>query len=305
MIDLVEEMYACTQKDVAVFQKFLLDYENYNNTLFYFVEGKDFCYYNPRIIKHTNGYDLMHYVCGGKQQVIGVYELIKNKIKCIDENKILYFIDKDFGFNINMLPCDIYITDFYSIENFYLSKNIVKRILTEFLEIDIHTHNFKVAMEYFDKCYNEYSIFGKKINSFFYTIRFFEIKNKLKRTDFKVKLTKFLLNNSLSEYKFKEYDFNDFMLEYKLKFEIDESEYAKNLMLFSEEDHSNFRGKFEVEFLKNFLTLVKESIILGTDGFEKEEFCKVDFNNETMKLFSEYAYTPESLIDYLTKYSDI
>ena len=230
MSNLVEEMLASTSKDVAVFQKFILDYNNYNNTLFYFVEGKDFCYYNPRIQKYINNFEITHYKCGGKKHVIGVYELIKNNIKYNNGNKMLYFVDKDYGFNNELISNEIYVTDLYSIENFYLNKDTIKRILTEFMEIDIHTQNYKMAMFYFEKCYDEYSIFGKNINAFLYTVRFYEKERKLKRTDFNIKFSKFLLNKSLPCYKFKEYSFKDFVEEFNLGFEVNES-YKQSTLL--------------------------------------------------------------------------
>lgn len=300
MTNLVDEMLKATQKDVAVYQKFILDYSEHSNTLFYFVEGKDFCYYNPRIIEHCKGYDIMHYICGGKEHVIGVNKLIKKNVKCTDSNRILYFIDKDYGLNIDTISKEIYVTDFYSIENYYLNRETVKRILTEFMEIDVHTENFHKAMDFYEKSFDAYSIFGKSLNAFIYTVRMFEKENCIKRTDFNQKrFNSFLSNNSIENYSFNEYTFEQYKAFFNVSLEIEEEQYISNLSKFSKTDHSNYRGKYELAFLNSYLKLIKSNINSETNGFKKCNLCSIDFNCETMKLFTNYAMTTESLICYL------
>lgn len=300
MTNLVDEMLQATKKDVAVFQQFILDYKEHTNTLFYFVEGKDFCYYNPRIKLYCKNYDIMHYICGGKEHVIGVNELIKKNVTCIEGNKILYFIDRDYGLNIDSIDKGIYVTDFYSIENYYLNKKTVERILTEFMEIDVHTENFHKAMDFYEKSFKEYSNFGKNLNAFIYTVRVFEKENCLERTDFnRKKFNSFLNNNSIVNYSFNEYSFKQFKELFDISFEIEEDRYTSNLLKFSILDHSNYRGKYELAFLKSFLNLIKSNIKAETNGFKKCDLCSIDFNCETMKLFTDYAMTTQSLINYL------
>lgn len=287
-------------KDVAVFHKFILEYSNFNNTIFYFVEGDDFCYYNPRVKKIINDKDIRHYKCGGKEQVLGVNRLIKNnKVNLSNDNKILYFVDRDYGINNEEISDDIYITDLYSIENYYLNENTIKKILMDFFEIDINTKNYNLAMHYYEECYKKYSLFAKYLNAFIYSIRIYEKENHLQRTRLDTKLSKFLIKEDLINYEYKKIDFNLFKEVFSIDFQIEEEHYIENSRFFSISNHFNFRGKYELEFLKSFLYLIKTNITSGTNGFEKSNICKTDFKCETMKLFSDYAYTSNSLIDYL------
>lgn len=296
--NLVEKMIKSTEKDVAVFQKFILEYNNYNNTLFYFVEGEDFCYYNPRIKNYSNSMNYINYRCDGKHNVIGVNNLIKEKLTIENNNKLMFFVDRDYG--LDDVPENIYVTDFYSIENFYLTEETVRNILENFIEINKHTNNYSLCLDYFKKTYTEYSKFAVKINTFYYTVREYEKIYGCPRTNFRtIKFNKFIENNSIDNFSMSDLSYKELLEKYNIKYSIDEVQFKKNSLLFNENNHYNFRGKFELEYLKWFLNNIRMAIKDGLFNFDKDVVCNYDFHVDVMKVLSEYAFTPTSLKDYI------
>ncbi|MCI8759974.1 MAG: DUF4435 domain-containing protein [Clostridia bacterium] len=296
--DLYQTMIESLGKDVSVFQKFVLENRKYKDTLFYFVEGEDFCYYNPRIKQYSKSTNHIDYSCDGKKNVIGVKKLIEKKCKIKQNNKVKFMVDKDY--NLEKIPKGIYITDYYSIENFYLNEETIKQVLENIMEVNKNSNNFTLCLKYFKKTYEEYSQFAIKLNAFFYTIRVYEKKRKKPRADFNLKkFSYFVKNTSLDKFEMKEITYEQLIKDYKIEYNIDIEECNQNISLFKSKDHSNFRGKFELEFFKYFLNTVRNAIINGEYGFDKSIVCKYDFYTDTMKMLSQYAYTPKSLIDYL------
>lgn len=296
--DLVQQMIKSTGKDVAVFQKFMLEYKDYNNTLFYFVEGEDFCYYNPRIKNYSNSMNYINYRCDGKNNVIGVNNLIKEKLTIENNNKLMFFVDRDYG--LDDVPQNIYVTDFYSIENFYLTEETVRNILENFIEINKHTNNYNLCLEYFEKTYTEYSKFAVKINTFYYTVREYEKINGCPRTNFRtIKFSKFIKNDSIDNFSMSDLSYEELLKKYDIKYSIEEAHFKKNALLFNENNHYNFRGKFELEYLKWFLNSIRISIKDGLYNFDKDLVCNYDFHVDVMKILSEYAFTPKSLKEYI------
>ena len=92
MSNLVYKMEESTRKDVSVFQKFILENKYMNNTLFFFVEGNDYCYYYPRIKKNSFYDCFKSYKCEGKKNVIGVRNLINKAYHEKTSNTLFYFV---------------------------------------------------------------------------------------------------------------------------------------------------------------------------------------------------------------------
>lgn len=90
---------------------------------------------------------------------------------------------------------------------------------------------------------------------------------------------------------------------YNVDYKIQEIEFKKNMILFDENNHNNFRGKFELEFLKWFLSTLRIEIKNGNLNFQKQIVCNYDFNMDIMRVLSKYAYTPDSLLEYIVLHS--
>lgn len=88
-----------------------------------FVEGYDMPYYAPRVntFSDTRGIFIN---CGGKKGVIAAYEFIAAK-PAYSTYKTLYFVDKDYDDN-SSLSERIFVTDGYSVENYYASDTAIR-----------------------------------------------------------------------------------------------------------------------------------------------------------------------------------
>lgn len=296
---LVEDMLESIENDTSAYSKFILDYKKYENATFYFVEGEDFFYYNKRIKKYSKSKKHRNYSCGGKKNVISVRNMIANSnIKLDSNNKIMFFVDRDYNFD--SLPEDIYTTEWYSIENFYLTKELIKKVLENYFCLNEDDTNYIKALEVFDKLYKEYSKVAKKLNIFYYTVRECEMIQGKTRTDLnKIPFYKFIMQNGLEKFKMKEFSYCELAKMYEISCELNEELLNKNEHIFCESNHYNFRGKFELEFLKYFLDLIRRAMKDGKCGFVKIKVCGYDFKTDTMNILSEYAYTSESLKEYI------
>ena len=298
--ELVNKMSKSAKKDVSVFHKFLLEYRKQKNTLFYFVEGEDYDYYNLRLKTNINHKNIINYSCEGKKNVIGVRNLIKEKLIIENNNSLKFFVDKDYG--LDLIPNDIYVTDCYSIENFYVREDVIFNIIENILMVNKGSKNYKKCRKFYKTTYAEYSKFAKWMNTFFYTVREKEKIIGFKRSNFnQFKLTKFMESRNLVDFKMNIISFKELLDKYQIEFDIEEAAFKKNYILFDEDNHANYRGKFELQYLKWFLNSLRESISSGTNGFSKRRTCKYDFSTDCMLLLSSYAITPDTLIEYILK----
>ena len=211
----------------------------------------------------------------------------------------MFFVDRDY--NLDFVPEDIYTTDWYSIENFYLTTDLIKKVLENFFRLNEDDNNYIKALEYFDILYKGYSRIAKKLNVFYYTVRECEKLQNTERTKFsKVSFHKFIENNKLKGFKMIEYSYDELSKMYEISCELNKELLVKNEYIFSENNHSNYRGKSELEFLKNFLNLINRAMKYGSYGFEKNNVCKYDFQTDVMTILTDYAYTSKKLVEYIS-----
>ena len=97
--------------------------------IFLFFEGKhDFKYYSARVSPYIGDREYGVFHCNCKDNVIKVQEIIANQSAHKNDKINLYFVDKDYDDNEN-IPNDIYVTEGYSIENYYFTDMAIKRML--------------------------------------------------------------------------------------------------------------------------------------------------------------------------------
>lgn len=110
-------------------QKYLLVKNNGN--IICFVEGKyDVDYYLGHFRHHFGEYfELLE--CKNKKNVLKAYDTFYSSDH--SNVKMGFFVDRDFDDNHYSMP--IYVTDVYSIENYYCSVEAVKRLLKYALKI--------------------------------------------------------------------------------------------------------------------------------------------------------------------------
>lgn len=117
----------------------------------FFCEGNDDEKYYSSAIEKNSQYgrdNIKSYSCGGKDEVIKLEKQIVS-IEAYSNEKVLFFVDRDFDDNTN-ISTNIYVTNYYSIENYYASTNTFKEILKYEYNIGENTEDFNNAVSSFN-----------------------------------------------------------------------------------------------------------------------------------------------------------
>ncbi|MGL5616201.1 MAG: DUF4435 domain-containing protein [Sarcina sp.] len=269
--------------------------DDLENNIFCFYEGKDAQYYLPRIrFVDNNNCDIHEYHCGGKEKVLEVNKIIKEKCK-IDNCKILFFVDKDFNDN-SYIESDIYITPYYAIENFYIKDNVIKDFLSAELQINMNgdenaKKDYITALEIFferrQKCIDEILLLNA-----WYSLQIKRGEKIDTKPDLKnIKEYKNLFSSiSLGELKEKTINYID----------IEEKDLSTEINRINKKPLENIRGKYFMEFLHDYLIYItsKEPSLNGIFTKRRKISHTVGKDN-LISLLSQYAETHNSLKTYL------
>jgi hypothetical protein len=260
----------------------------------------------PRIKRFTDKYHPIK--CGGREKVLAVQQLIANHTE-YDRYKKAFFIDRDF--NAPLLPAfsSIFETPCYSVENFYISIAVFKEILTN--EFHLSEVTDKVI---FDNCV---SIFSARQAEFHQAICLFnawyacliDLKNSIgTQTGVKLgdKFPKKFIEFTLKSVK-SQYDITTIQSLFPTATQVETEKLHAKVLIFQHcEHHKVFRGKYELEFLIEFLRLLLKDAVTPKVIFKTKTKLNFAFgdasglnNEQVINIFSGYAETPESLIEYL------
>jgi Protein of unknown function (DUF4435) len=304
----LEELRQSKNKPQVAFNEFMLSTRAFSAHLFCFFEGKDNAYYVPRVKQFTAKYHPIK--CGGREKVLAVQQLIANHTE-YDRYKKAFFIDRDFNAPLQPAFSSIFETPCYSVENFYVSIVVFKEILTN--EFHLSEVTDKVI---FDNCL---SIFSVRQAEFHQAICLFnawyacliDAKNATGAqtgVNLEDKLPKNFIEFTLKIVK-SQYDLTTIQLLFPNATAIETDQLKTKLLLFQDcEQHKVFRGKYELQFLIELIRLLLKDaaspkIIFNTKtklNFAFGDASSIN-NEQTINIFSGYAETPESLIEYLKK----
>jgi len=269
-------------------------------------EGEDEKYYSIRI-SNLCSLDWVGINCGGKSKVIGLREKIRQSEAYSNKN-VLFFIDHDFDNNDKARNFkDTYITPCYSIENFYFSEEVFKKILkSEFNigEYDEDNTCYRNAIESFKKVKIDFINAITDFNNLIYFLRKKEVAGEL--------LTNLNINNidindlvgisiSSVEKKYNITEYRNIFPELPENLQIDLNYSIDYFQDRCKEKY--FRGKQNLEFLRVFLTALKQDRgsktnrkIFREKGRVKLQLSKANIVSE----LSQYADTPVCLQEFLT-----
>ena len=132
---------------VSTLHKFLTHYDPNSGRVFAFVEGDaDEVFYRAQIQKYVSDQRQIYvYNCEGKKGVCSAYEDITARYPTCQ--RVLFFLDKDLDDILGATwPSDprIFTTEFYSIENYIVNKDVLQRYFMDFvkirrIEVDLET----------------------------------------------------------------------------------------------------------------------------------------------------------------------
>ncbi|MDD4156398.1 MAG: DUF4435 domain-containing protein [Candidatus Cloacimonetes bacterium] len=300
--DLKELMLKKASSAVAVYHKIVNSYNNYDNALFYLVEGEDFYYYQSRIVTYSDYSDteIFYFPCDGKENLIEARKLIKN-IQFKENQRMCYFVDRDYG--LHKTPPDVYVTPNYSIENFYCCKECFQKVLINLLTIHYNSNDYIECIKLYDKNLNEYHKITVPLNILAYSIREYEKIHSLCRVDLsKIKFHHLIEDDNFETFKIKAFQQEFFIGILNFNNVIDEIQFRKNSLLFSGDSQDKLRGKYEMYFLKWFLSKLKTIVTDGNGKISPHRYANFNFEVNLLQVLSPYANTPNSLIEYIQKY---
>lgn len=297
-----ENRYGAT----VIFTKFILLKSKHNTSLFCCFEGDDSKYYGWRIENILNfETDNLHFFnCGGKMEVLRFYQIV-NKNEYYKEVKLAYFVDKDFDESIiEKYKQKIYETPCYSIENFYTTIMAFKRILKSEFNIDECDDDFQKCLDIFINRQKEFHEKMTLFNAWLFCHRDLSKSDKTPRlnlSDFNLKrlIPKINLMEVVGDYDKKTiahlFPEASIISDEVLESKIDE---LKKL-----DPQVYFRGKFEIDFLYNFIEAIKSELKKPDGVIKKRNGVHINISKKNMiSELSQYADTPDGLKKYLAKF---
>lgn len=293
---IVDQLRQAREESANVaYMDFIKHIKSDRDGLFCFFEGKDSPYYRPRILEcfQGNNYPIR---CSGKNQVLKVYSLIKNH-KEYDNYKKVFFVDRDFDLPIGNI--DIYETPCYSIENLYTNCLTFAEVLKNEFGLSEASQDFDNCIQQFVNLQKEYHESTALFNAWYSCVKRkrsctgqdagVTLQNSLPRTMVTISL------GGISS----DYDLEKIKAHYPNAIEVTQSEVEEKLLEFNSLNRGLvFRGKYEFDFLMKILNeLIVDSKTNKAFISSPIKYCINP--SQSISQFSQYAYTPPCLTDYI------
>ena len=210
----------------------------------------------------------------------------------------------------------IFETETYSIENLYVTKKSFGNILENIFQISSEKETTKETFQTYVKLYaqrqKEFHEASLLLNSWYACViehgiqtgkrqpSVLQEKSIFKRKDGSNGGKNHLnfIHFNLKEIK-KEYDIAKIEATFPNVVAIEKEVLEQKITEFSKREHYKiFRGKFELQFLVRFIKLMLQDDmqIMHNSPIGDARYLK---NENALRLFSEYAETPQNLLDYL------
>ena len=301
----IQEIRDSRKKAVSVFSKFCYDRENHKDCIFCFFEGEDVKYYGSRIEKYTN-YEcekIINYNCGGRKEVLKAHKLICEKPE-YDKVNVMFFVDRDF-FPLDEVKENVFQTPCYSIENFYTSSECFGRFIIREFGINAVDEDYKMCLsDYLDR-QSEFHRETMFLNTWISCQRELETQfneNRLSLSNFNI--SRLFSKISIDCVKVKQpVNLELLKKHFPDAYDISKEDLETKNDIFKRSNKQQvFRGKFELEFLKKIVDSLKLKNKKEEYFTVKYKCVKVDVNVNTLSTLSEYADTPDLLIEFLGKH---
>ncbi|WP_060466087.1 MULTISPECIES: DUF4435 domain-containing protein [unclassified Acinetobacter] len=288
MTDRVQSMLAELEDDSVTFKIFMEKFEKNSNRYFLFFEGEDdINYYNISLNSYLGSFqeDWDYIVSYGRKNVELIIKTLENHTKQEYRSSFFFgFIDKDYHENPPSSN-KIYMTPYYSIENFYTNDIFIRNILI---------HKFKFTDENQPLSSSDYNICFNK-----FMILLEQFINIIQDLDALIRANRLMYENNITDLKINARDLN---LDNIIYISLDEVKLRINQSLFEfiNVDEDNFestflekaklfyknkgltelsyfiRGKFMLYFIHNFIFRLKEAS-------QNRELKKIYYKNTIKK----------------------
>lgn len=299
----VENLRQSRKGATAIFTQFTRMKDKFMDAIFCAFEGDDAKYYYSRVESKTlyKPSNIVVFNCGGKKEVYRLYQMIKSR----DEYraiKFLYFIDRDFDPILN--DTNVYETKVYSVENFYTTIDVFMKILRCEFSYNDNDSEFAFLISCFKQRQIDFHEQTTLLNAWIKCQRYVSNTQQVQRLN----LNNFSLNEitktlSLDEVRL-EYDLDWLNNRFSDAASINADEVAVEINELNKGNkQKTFRGKFEIDFLFDFLEAIKKEFKIKDARCQKKDGVQLNQSKKNMvSEFSQYAVTPECLVDYLEKF---
>lgn len=278
-------------------QKYLL--KKNQGKIICFVEGKyDSDYYLDKFRNHLgDSFEII--VCSNKKNVLKAY----SEFYEADHEKVKMGFFTDHDFDEELANPLIFVTDRYSIENYYCSISALNNILLYGLKIQ-NNNEVNDVIAYYKVCANNFHQAVAEFNSFYSIIKMKQRQNNVTykvclQSHFPSKLVEIDVDNCI-----KNYDLVSLLSEYSLpnslitQKEVD----AEINKLTAKNPFNSFRGKYELEFTIKFITKIVNDANKRMPSSKVKQKISATINNVCfMSDYAQYADIAKGLIDYLQK----
>ena len=270
--------------------------------LFVFYEGLDNDYYYPRLLQHA-GREVEPIMCKNKSRVISVYKLLVAKPEYAKYHKG-FFIDKDFDISSDSIYGDFFVTNCYSIENYYLSDSCMENILKQMFNFHSGTPDLKDVLDDYRSLRQKYFEAILLFNTWYCAIRRkygntiegIQLKKELPdgfiKIDYDAKDVQMLYTLSEIESKFTSYS----------RYPVTPNEMSDAEAYIRTDIQKNLRGKYGLCFLEKYLSYLVDFFRKTPSYSTHKRVISIQYNN-MMAILSPFADTEKDLVDYINRIS--
>ncbi len=292
----------------VILQGIIREFSRNEELFFFLVEGKDAAYYRPRIsaaLSSANG-SLSFKNCDGKGNVKELADAIRSN-SSLSRLQYIIFFDRDYENDDYAVDIgDAFVTDGYSIENYYTTEEAVSAAVRSLFFSDaVHTEDDEKSVEEIIQAYirtqeeahREIALF----NYWAWSQRHSSRKGKLNLDAFSLK--DFININFAARTAKADYDLTSLNALAPEREPVTTEEIDAATVWFSTRSPQlRFRGKQEAEFLLAFLQWLVERSQNAEPPFKAKRKCSARLSKkEFVAELSPYADTPSSLATFLAQ----
>lgn len=283
----------------AIYIQFVNSRKYFRAYAFCFYEGEDGKYYDSRI-RQKFGNKFFTYTVGNKKEVLKLFKRITST-NLYDDVCTMFFVDRDYDFSLNGKSEKLFETPCYSIENLYVQRECLMKILQSEFGLNEIDNDFQRCLIDFDNREKDFNNQILEFNSLVYLRRKKSDSNS--NCSFGSIKTSHMLKVSVDKVeKANKYDETINGIKEKLRFKEEEIEKAKEELIEKGNFTVNFRGKNQLDFFVEFIRGLKKMNDEG--GYFKNKYNNIHINLTLNRLseLSQYAVTPSTLEVFLEKH---
>lgn len=272
----------------------------YPNRFFAFYEGKDAPYFYSKLKRHLGSIEISPIKCNGKTMVKRIF-LSCQKKNALDDVYTGFFIDRDFDKNDEGYVVEnFYVTDRYSIENYYTSETCLSRVLKNEMGINEASPDYDLIMKRYHSFQSAYHDCTSLFNVWYYTLKVNDYACKVSLDE---KLPKGFLSYDFSEWTVsKNYDLEKLNSMYAEKSAVvTDFEIAANSPILVPDSLCRFRGKYELECLVSFMLKIQEELKSGEGELKRNPYGNQITSHQIISMWAQYTDEDTKLKDYVKR----